>query len=124
MFIAPVKYTSLVRFDGRSPNEPTGISPFQYAVFPFPVATNTTPTNVLPYIGFNYQGGLIGPRDNGSEIIPLARGSMMFVKSGPNLVADLVLTPPGNELTNSSTWNHVRIDGLTGRARAEHQELR
>ncbi len=54
----------------------------------------------------------MGARDGGSEIIPLARGSV--------LGGSVRETPPGNSITAS---NHIRIDGLTGRAHVERFEI-
>ncbi len=103
---------------------------------PFP--TPQTPPNLLPnpterpyfplpFLAFNYLGQLINGRD---EIIPIDRGSIMFQRDPatrqPTVTAtptppDAVEDPPGN-VTNS--FNLIRIDWLTGRARVIRQEVR
>jgi type II secretory pathway pseudopilin PulG len=94
---------------------------------PFPSATalaSGAPV-ALPFLAFNYLGQLINGRD---EIIPIDRGSIMF-QSDPvsrhakftTFAPDAVEDPPGN-VTNS--FNLIRIDWLTGRARVIRQEVR
>lgn len=99
-----------------------GVLPFQTNSFPFPSVDG--PRRPMPYIGFDYQGGLLAARDNGSEIIPLARGTVYPARNASGQLIDgpprALETPPGNSITLS---NHIRIDGLTGRARNEHQQV-
>ncbi|HTI97678.1 MAG TPA: prepilin-type N-terminal cleavage/methylation domain-containing protein [Dongiaceae bacterium] len=96
-----------------------GITNFNYANFPFPTATNVSVA--LPYVAFNYLGQLEGGgRTDGSEVIPLARGSVLY---NADLSADILEAPAGNSATNSTMWNHIRVDGLTGRARVEQLEI-
>jgi type II secretory pathway pseudopilin PulG len=95
-----------------------GVSPFTNSFFPFPTATNVSLS--FPYLQFNHLGQLVDPQDNGGEIIPFARGSIFY---DTNLNADFFETPPGNSSTNSTMYNRVRIDGLTGRARIERYVL-
>ena len=112
IFIATGKY-----FDK---NYASGVTNFEFRSFPFPAVTNT-PLLSMPYLAFNHLGQLSGGgRENGSEVIPLARGSIFY---DANLNADVLENPPGNSATNSSMWHHIRIDGLTGRARVEQQEI-
>jgi prepilin-type N-terminal cleavage/methylation domain-containing protein len=101
-----------------------GVSPFQRDIsFPFP-STGSRLSLPLPYIGFDYQGRLISARDAGSEIIPLARGSITpVIDANGQYVsqpAEVLEIPPFNSITLS---NHVRIDGLTGRTRVERQQI-
>ena len=97
----------------------SGVTNFEFRSFPFPAVTNGDIP--MPYLAFNHLGQLSGGgRENGSEVIPLARGSIFY---DANLNADVLEIPPGNSATNSSMWHHVRIDGLTGRARVEQQEV-
>lgn len=109
--------------------------------FYFPDATNTVnklpfpnPTNTpisLPYLAFNSQGQLISEDENPSgshkyhdAVIPLARGSIFYARDADGKLilgqADPVETPPRNSISN---YNHIRIDWLTGRARAERKEI-
>ena len=92
------------------------VSPFEYRPFPFPTVTNALV--LLPYLAFNYLGQLTTNRDNGGEIIPLVRGSMLY---NANLSADFIETPPGNSANSMS--NHIFIDALTGRSRVEQQQI-
>ena len=105
-----------------------GIWQFELKDFHFPTATNAT--LALPYLAFNHLGQLLNARNNGSEIIPLSRGSIQYGWSDPNfpLQADVRELPPGNALkvnsgSSNTTWNWLRIDGLTGRAKVEQQSL-
>ena len=112
IFIATSKYLAN--------NYTSGVTNFEFGDFPFPTVTSGV-TNSMPYLAFNHLGQLVGGgRENGSEVIPLARGSIFY---DANLNADVLEIPPGNSATNSSMWHHIRIDGLTGRARVEQQEI-
>ncbi len=122
-------------------NSAAGVSLQAYPVYgfdftdqiPFPTAT-TPPASIrlasgphpyvwLPYLGFNYLGQLVNRRD---EIIPIDRGSILFPRSPRTHeptqgLPSVVESPPGN-VTNS--FNLIRIDWLTGRARVIRQEVR
>ncbi len=84
----------------------------------------------LPCIGFTPQGQLVTQRD---EIITLAKGSV-FVRrdaSGlpiPGQAPDVQLTPTVNlslpPATQTNTYQFVRINWLTGRAKVELPEFR
>ncbi len=90
-----------------------GVSPFLWdarETFPFP--TVNSPPVPLPYIEFNYLGQVVGARDGGTEIIPVARGSV--------LAGSVREVPAGNSITAS---NHIRIDGLTGRPHVERFQI-
>jgi hypothetical protein len=112
VFIAPGKYGRDTFVDG--------VSSFESERFPFPSATNRPIP--MPYLVFNHLGQVIDPRDNNrsEEIIPLARGSIFY---DADLNADLLENPTGNSRTNSTMFNRIRIDGLTGRARVEKFEM-
>jgi prepilin-type N-terminal cleavage/methylation domain-containing protein len=81
----------------------------------------------LPYVAFNWQGQLVYPEGweptfDKDETIPLARGSIfnMIGADGGFLPADVQEIPRGN---STNTYNRIRINWLTGRARIEHQEI-
>ncbi|HOW66284.1 MAG TPA: prepilin-type N-terminal cleavage/methylation domain-containing protein [Candidatus Paceibacterota bacterium] len=81
----------------------------------------------LPYVAFNWQGQLVYPEGwepqfDKDETIPLARGSIFFpqAQDGRFLAADIQETPRGN---STNTFNRVRINWLTGRARVERPEI-
>lgn len=95
---------------------------------PFPseqaaLEPNARPYVTLPYIAFDYQGRLVSQRD---EIIPLARGSILFGRNADRTAArrapSLLEVPPGN--STNSAFNLIYIDWLTGRAHVERQEVR
>lgn len=78
----------------------------------------------LPCIGFNAQGQLMSQRD---EIVALARGSAFPARTPAGTLAleppDVQLSPPVNAnippARQTNTYQFVRINWLTGRARVE-----
>ncbi|HEY5909705.1 MAG TPA: type II secretion system protein [Verrucomicrobiae bacterium] len=90
------------------------------------------PYVTLPYIAFDYMGRLVSfdafnkPVPGRNEIIPLAKGSIMFARDQttkqpiPGLPR-CTEQPPGN---STNAYNLVAIDWLTGRARGVQQEVR
>jgi type II secretory pathway pseudopilin PulG len=108
-------------------NNNDGISAFEYIAVPFPQATNSVRVQ-LPCIVFSSRGQLTTTRDDGGETIPLARGSIFYPRDVNGQVAspftaDVAENPPNNSRTNTSMWNWIHIDALTGRARVERQEI-
>lgn len=97
---------------------------------PFPLETSARPGLDVPYIAFNYMGQLVDASEQPlgrDELIPLATGSVSFSRDPQSKQAQLqpptvTERPPGNG-TNATTFNIVRIDGLTGRARVERMEV-
>jgi type II secretory pathway pseudopilin PulG len=83
----------------------------------------------LPSIGFNSQGQLISQRD---EVLALARGSVFNRRNPDGTLAlrepDVQLIPPPkpnlNPRTQTNTYQFVRINWLTGRAKVELPEIR
>ena len=76
---------------------------------------------VLPHVAFDSQGRLVD-KDRlvrlGSEVIPLARGSILYSRDNTGRITDFDAreTPADNSVDN---FHRVIIDGLTGRARVE-----
>jgi prepilin-type N-terminal cleavage/methylation domain-containing protein len=120
------------KFAGTKPNiadEYSRTFPFSpAAVLPFP-STRSLPLS-MPYIGFNAQGQLLSQRD---EIITLAKGSVFVPRNrdgsiavGPGAVPDIAYIPPVNlsrsPTTQTNTYQFVRINWLTGRAKVEIPE--
>ena len=95
-----------------------GVLSFESRNFPFPTATNASLK--MPYLAFNHLGQLVNPRQSGAEFLPLARGSI-FVNA--DLSADVLENPPGNSAATSSMRHYIRIEGITGRASVEQQEI-
>ena len=107
--------------------------PFEYPIvagipvlFPFPTIDGSA--REVPQIAFNEKGMLVGangqPRLQG-EIIPLARGSILYVRNettGEVTDFDVRESPPGNA-SDTNSFHIVRIDGLTGRARVETKAI-
>jgi prepilin-type N-terminal cleavage/methylation domain-containing protein len=111
-------------------NELLYFKPFEWTtILPFPTALATNkPFAELPYIAFNYLGGL-KPRPNQSvaqdEIIPLALGSAGITRDPNTKKAVAAVATPREDPPNNSveTYNIIRIDALTGRARVVRQEV-
>jgi prepilin-type N-terminal cleavage/methylation domain-containing protein len=137
VFIATNKFINLPQTQYRQTpslrDRPYVVRPFlQYSKdrFRFP-HENSTVVLALPYIAFNWQGQLqypsTSPNDwvptDRDEVIPLARGSIFTLKAadGRFLPADAVELPRGN---STNTYNRIRVNWLTGRARVERPEIR
>jgi hypothetical protein len=95
---------------------------FPYKAFPFPNSRSVS--NLLPCIGFDAHGELLSQRD---EILTLAKGSVFAMRTPAGLMArqapDAQLDPPVNTrlpaASQTNTYQFVRINWLTGRARVE-----
>jgi prepilin-type N-terminal cleavage/methylation domain-containing protein len=138
--IAPQKFG-----DGVTPNQVSLAAPFNYKTFyygtnGFTFGTNpTNPNNTnsfarFPYIAFDYTGRLASPweqwrppyptKSGGFDaVIPITRGRFNFQRTVTGYAwAPVSFTEdPPNRWTN--IYNHVVIDGPTGRSRVDHQEL-
>jgi type II secretory pathway pseudopilin PulG len=149
VFIAPQKFAPRTRNPVLTVTDPPRSTPslpirrsfdvfgfFTTNSIPFP-SEGAAPTNSLraqgqyvnvPYLAFNYLGQLIQPGQQvplDHEIIPLARGNLNFARNAltkvaTNQVPAISESPAGN-VTN--TFNLVYIEGLTGRAHLERQEV-
>jgi prepilin-type N-terminal cleavage/methylation domain-containing protein len=96
---------------------------------PFPSVDGST-SFILPYIAFDHRGQLVSlEKDNNNNptdaFIPLARGTLAHALDANTKVplqnaASAQERPVGNS-TNS--FNLVRIEWLTGRAKVERQEI-
>ncbi len=115
---------------GGNLNDPDEFKrPFQYTPinwFHFPTIDGDV--RDIPQIVFNERGMLVDiagkPRLQG-EIIPLARGSILYVRdeaTGDVTDFDVRESPPGNA-SDTNSFHLVRIDGLTGRARVETRAI-
>jgi prepilin-type N-terminal cleavage/methylation domain-containing protein len=95
---------------------------FEYVSLPFPTVFGSQ--YEVPHIGFDAQGRLVDKNNKvqfRNEVIPLARGSILYTRNGPNLVDfDVRETPPNNSVDN---FHHVVVDSLTGRARVETPQI-
>ena len=120
VFFAPWKF---------DPGSQNGVQGFETDTFPVPRLGGVNLS--IPYISFNYQGGLIsGVCLNCSVTIPLTRGSLLISPRKSNgsldvsnlgvINVDFQENPPGNS-TNNINW--IQIDGLTGRAKVFRPEL-
>lgn len=98
--------------------------------FQFPTGTNYSANGkqFLPYIGFDNRGRLLPPDPNnansalGGEVIPLARGSILYVRDA-NGILDLSSLDVRETVPDNQGRHHVVIDGLTGRARVETEAV-
>jgi len=91
--------------------------PMYHAEVPFPFAESQKKVR-LPCVAFNYQGQLLYP---GDEYLRLVRGTVIHPREDDEtrayrIAAPEVLETPRGNVTNNPV---VRIDWLTGRARAE-----
>ncbi len=98
-------------------------TPRPYELIQFPDTTSGNPSLLLPYIGFNEKGGLLG--FTADVRIPLAMGSLMAARTNNGadfMVADIdsLETPANNSVNN---YNRIVISYQTGRARVERPEL-
>jgi len=115
----------------------TTVAAFSNTVsIPFPTAQAlaTPQWTTLPYIAFNYLGQLVqlvGSTESVrpvDEMIPLAKGSVLYphdaatLTNNPALLPTAMEVPAGNSTTNS--FNLVCIDRLTGRTYVKRQEVR
>lgn len=101
---------------------------------PFPLV-DTPPANGpyvrLPYIAFDYLGRRCDDSGNAllsDALLPLAKGAVSFGRDPATklplaALPSAIEQPPGNA-TNPVSYNVVVVDSLTGRAHAEHQEVR
>ncbi len=127
IFIATNKFNPLL--SAFSLNNPTN-RPFSYCgtnSVPFPTAKSPIRLS-LPVIGFNANGQLIRPPQYQTlypdEVIPLARGSIFFVRDAQGvplrLPPDVKEIPPGNA---TATPYLVYVDSVTGRSRVIRKEI-
>ena len=133
VFVATNKYQALnktawqnwITVSGRSNTN----RPFAHDLIPFPTATNRPV--LLPYMAFDFQGRLLSrsgdptiPSRMDEEIIPLARGSIIYPETPAGTTkfaaAEVIETPRGNSTNNP---NRIHIDWLTGRSRVVLPQL-
>lgn len=128
VFIAKDKFLNDYVVDLYGTNKQAQVKVFDVRDFPYPSGTNA---NTLPfyYVGFDPQGRLISTASqDGTCIIPLARGSITHSRGPGGLpsgliwdVADARESPLGNSIAN---YNHVVIDGLLGRTKVERPTIK
>jgi prepilin-type N-terminal cleavage/methylation domain-containing protein len=115
MLFGPYKFDPAFR---NSPND--YVRSFATNAFHFP--NSESGLFGLPYIAFNSQGQLVSQRD---EVIPLAKGSIFFPRDNNGSFVrgapDVQITPPGS---GTNSYQFVRINWLTGRAKVELAELK
>jgi prepilin-type N-terminal cleavage/methylation domain-containing protein len=120
VFIPPTKYLSQIKI----PSLNLTIPRFNKLSDPLPFPSTQSPflATDLPGLAFNSLGQLAQATND--TIIPLARGSILYPKNAQGkyvpLSPDLQETPPGNA---TNTYNLIRINWLTGRARIVKREL-
>ncbi len=133
VFVATNKYQPLNTAAWQNWGTVSGRSntnrPFAHDLIPFPTATNLPV--LLPYMAFDFQGRLLSksgdpmiPWRDDEEIIPLARGSIIYPETPAGALefaaAEVIETPRGNSTNNP---NRIHIDWLTGRARVVLPQL-
>jgi len=126
MFIADWEFdSSLTANPALWFSTPTTNRPFKFISLPFP--TEGGLSNFVPHVAFDANGSLLafdqlGSRDYTDEVINLSRCSLFFNRDPAGQVIDYDYreTPVGN---SKDTYNRIRIDGLTGRARVEQPKI-
>jgi hypothetical protein len=126
LLFAPYKLTGIAPNLADEYNRTFPVKP-PTALLPFPNARSEG--FALPYIAFNAQGQLISQRD---EIVAIAKGSVFPIRRSDGSVAlqppDWQLNPPVNRnlqpRTQTNSYQFVRVNWLTGRARVELPEFR
>lgn len=125
----PTEWVSAWETEGDA-STPPGHRPLPYGLFPFPSAAS--PPIPLPYVAFNHRGQLVNPsylswpvvEEPRDIVIHLAKGSIFYDRDANGVLTDAdpdVLEVPVNNSVES--FNRVRIDWLTGRARVETPTL-
>jgi hypothetical protein len=104
--------------------------PSEEAQAAYPPTLPPNPYPWLPYIAFNYLGQLVDPANPNiplttDEYIPLAQGGAFFQRDqhtgkGARALPSFAENPAGNV---SNAFTLVKIQGLTGRARIEKQQV-
>jgi type II secretory pathway pseudopilin PulG len=130
----PGAVAQVARYAAVSAFSNTVAIPFPTALAPGLSVGGSQRWTALPYIAFNYLGQLVErvagtevlrPAD---EIIPLAKGSVLYphnaatMTNNPALLPTALESPPGNSTTNS--FNLICIDRLTGRTYVKRQEVK
>jgi hypothetical protein len=119
VFIATNKYVNL----GNAWATPRPLGrPFEYVTVPFPSINGLN--HAVPHVSFDPQGRLVDDMKTlilDQEIIPLARGSILYSPGADNtLELNVREAPPGNSVAN---YHRVVVEGLTGRARVETLQI-
>ncbi len=114
---------------------PNAETPFDYYTFDYDPKSNPqiyynpedgSPAAPFPQIAFNYNGGLLSsPSPAGKEVIPLTRAGVAVPKNADGSLKWAAASFAENPASGwSNTYNHIVIDGPTGRARVEKQEVK
>jgi hypothetical protein len=98
------------------------LRPFEYVKIPFPTIYGENYR--MAHVSFDPQGRPVDDFGNvrfQQEVIPLARGSILYSRDTTGaLDFDVRESPPNNSVDN---YHRVVIDGLTGRARVETPQI-
>jgi prepilin-type N-terminal cleavage/methylation domain-containing protein len=124
VFVAPWEFDDLP-LQTLGTLSPTN-RPFKFDLFPFPTVSGVD--NKVPHIAFDPTGKPVvldrdGKRVIQDEVIALTRGSIIYSRNPTTQEVegfDMRESPPDNSKDN---FHHIRIDGLTGRARVETPEI-
>lgn len=127
--IADWEFKQIPKADWDNPNLLTN-RPFATDTdkeFPFPTVNGNR--YFMPHVSFDSTGSLIAKDSGGKrvlfqdEIVSLARASILAQRAPDGSIAefDWRESPPNN---SRNDYNRIRIDGLTGRARVERQEIK
>ncbi len=124
VFIAANKFSTPYTIPLNGVNK--DVLPFDTNVFfPYPTIESSYSNN-FAYLKFDAQGRLASTRSSdGTCTIPLARGSILLFTDPSTgvLTASAPAESGGNNSANTNTYDHIEIDGLTGRARLDRRGL-
>lgn len=124
VFIEPYEFTDLTGAAWTGALNSGTNAPFKFGSLPFPTADGTD--HLVPHITFDASGSLV-VLDGGSppnriigrdEVIRLVRGSLFYQRDE---VSGALVDVPDVRIssTEGSVTNHIRIAGVTGRARVD-----
>ena len=96
---------------------------FLHLRLPFPSIDGMT--TLLPQVAFGPHGGLVDEKGNrwlSDEVVTMTRGSIFFDRDNNNRVLGVDAKEVSLDYGKRNK-NWIRIDGLTGRAKVERDEI-
>ena len=124
VFIEPYEFVDLTGPAWTGALDSGTNAPFKFGLLPFPTAAGTD--HLVPHITFDASGSLVVLDDSSppnriigrDEVIRLVRGSIFYQRDD---TTGALLDIPDVRIssTEGSVTNHIRIAGLTGRARVD-----
>ena len=120
VFIDPYEFVEFTGAAWTSALNSGTNAPFKFGLLPFPTGDGVA--QIVPHITFDSSGSL-DVRDGANarvigrdEVIRLVRGSIFYQRDPSGALVDIDVRVSSTE---TSVTNHIRIAGLTGRARVD-----